>query len=176
MSIPDISEHRTPLCRIRAGEQLDAAWYWLCDARKGAPDNADIWHLRHHWHRTRDDLLTRLLNGTYRLTPMLLTKKRPHHDRQVMWGAQDALVLKWTALLITPDLDLHPRCEHVKGHGGGPQSVHRMHDALTTQKYTRVCRTDVKGYYRHINKDRLMHQIKQHITDPVLQDLLHQYL
>ncbi|MEG5532076.1 reverse transcriptase domain-containing protein [Enterobacter ludwigii] len=176
MSIPDIRQQQTTLCRVQAGEALDAAWQWLCDARKGAPDNADIWHLRHHWHRTRDDLLTRLLNGTYRLTPMLLTKKRPHHDRQVMWGAQDALVLKWTALLITPDLDLHPRCEHVKGHGGGPQSVRRMHDALTTQKYTRVCRTDVKGYYRHINKDRLMHQVKQHITDPVLQGLIHQYL
>ncbi|MFZ4170076.1 reverse transcriptase domain-containing protein [Enterobacter ludwigii] len=176
MSIPDIRQQQTTLCRVQAGEALDAAWQWLCDARKGAPDNADIWHLRHHWHRTRDDLLTRLLNGTYRLTPMLLTKKRPHHDRQVMWGAQDALVLKWTALLITPDLDLHPRCEHVKGHGGGPQSVRRMHDALTTQKYTRVCRTDVKGYYRHINKDRLMNQIKQHITNPVLQGLIHQYL
>ncbi|WP_239504309.1 reverse transcriptase domain-containing protein [Serratia marcescens] len=176
MSIPDINEQRTPLCRVTAGERLDAAWDWLCDARKDAPSNADIWHLRHHWHRTRDALLTRLLNGEYRLQPMLLTKKRPHHDRQVMWGAQDALVLKWTAMLIAPHLDLHPRCEHVKGHGGGPQSVHRMHDALTTHNYTWVCRTDVKGYYRHINKDRLMEQVKQCITDPVLQDLIHQYL
>ncbi|MNG54839.1 Group II intron-encoded protein LtrA [compost metagenome] len=176
MRIPDINEQRTPLCRVTAGEQLDAAWDWLCDSRKDAPANADIWHLRHHWQRTRDALLTRLLSGTYRLQPMLLTKARPPRERQVMWGAQDALVLKWTALLITPHLDLHPRCEHVKGHGGGPQSVRRMHDALTTHKYTWVCRTDVKGYYRHINKDRLMNQVKQHITDPVLQGLLHQYL
>lgn len=176
MSIPDITEQRSPLCRVAAGEQLDAAWHWLCDARKDAPANADIWHLRHHWLRTRDTLLTALLNGEYRLQPMLLTKKRPHQERQVMWGAQDALVLKWTAVLITPHLDLHPRCEHVKGHGGGPQSVHRMHDALTTHNYAWVCRTDVKGYYRHINKDRLMGQIKQCITDPVLQGLIHQYL
>lgn len=176
MSLPDITEQRTPLCRVTAGEQLDAAWHWLCDARKDAPANADIWHLRYHWRTTRDTLLSQLLNGEYRLQPMLLTKKRPYQDRQVMWGAQDALVLKWTSLLITPHLDLHPRCEHVKGHGGGPQSVQRMAQAIKTHGYAWVCRTDVKGYYQHIRKDRLMAQVRQQIPDPVLQALIHQYV
>lgn len=176
MSIPDIQHQQTSLCRVRAGQVLDVAWQWLCDARKDAPANAGIWHLRYHWHRTRDVLLTTLLNGDYRLQPMLLTKKRPLRDRQVMWGAQDALVLKWTALLIAPHLELHPRCEHVKGHGGGPQSVHRMADVLINQQYNWVCRTDVKGYYRHINRERLMNQVIARIADPVLQDLVYQYL
>jgi hypothetical protein len=80
------------------------------------------------------------------------------------------------AILIAPQLDLHPRCEHVKGHGGGPQSVQRMAQTLQTHRYTWVCRTDVKGYYRHINKDRLMAQVTQHIADPVQQALIQQYI
>ncbi|ULH10496.1 hypothetical protein MF265_21635 [Serratia marcescens] len=170
------TELASSLCRTVAGENLDVAWVWLCDARKDAPDNADIWHLRHHWPRTRDALLTSLLAGHYRLMPMLLTKKRPLRDRQVMWGAQDALVLKWVSLFIAPSLDLHPSCEHVKGHGGGPQSVQRMVAAIKHHQYAWVCRTDVKGYYRNINKDLLMNQVNQHITDPVLLGLIHQYL
>lgn len=176
MTTPEMRRQLAMTDRVTAGNALDEAWRWLCDSRKTAPDNAGIWHLRHHWYHTRDALLTRLLDGQYCLTPMLLTKKRPHQDRQVMWDAQDALVLKWTALLITPHLDLHPRCEHVKVHGGGPSSVQRMAEAITTHGYTRVFRTDVKGYYRHINKDRLMAQVRQHVADPVLQDLIQQYI
>lgn len=93
---------------------LDMAWDWLCSARKNAPPSADIWDLRLHWPQQRCGLLTQLKVGRYRLSAMLVVGKK-----QAMWTAQDALVLKWVALKLAGRLPLHPRCEHVKGHGEG---------------------------------------------------------
>ena len=31
---------------LRDAQRLDEAWAWLCESRKTAPANADIWHLR----------------------------------------------------------------------------------------------------------------------------------
>lgn len=172
--------------------RLTQAWQWLETQRSASPDSADIWHLRHR-HATDGayltDLLHALQSGRYRLSPMQLCGEG--ENKRAMWGAQDALVLKWVALCIQPLLPLHLSCEHVKGHGGGKQSVGKLHDLLTrtytgetqhndrskkTGGYPWVCRTDIRGDYRHINKDTLFAQVRQHVSDPVLRDLVHQYL
>lgn len=172
--------------------RLSEAWQWLDAQCNDAPDSADIWHVRHR-HATDGayltDLLHALQSGRYRLSPMQLYGEG--ENKKAMWGAQDALVLKWVALCIQPLLPLHLSCEHVKGHGGGKQSVGKPHDLLTrtytgemqhddspkkTDGYRWVCRTDIRGYYRHINKERLFAQVKQHVSDPVMRDLVHQYL
>lgn len=172
--------------------RLTQAWQWLETQRSASPDSADIWHLRHR-HATDGayltDLLHTLQSGRYRLSPMQLCGEG--ENKKAMWGAQDALVLKWVALCIQPLLPLHLSCEHVKGHGGGKQLVGKPHDLLTrtytgetqhndspkkTSGYPWVCRTDIRGYYQHINKDTLFAQVRQHVSDPVLRDLVHQYL
>ncbi|WP_323086188.1 reverse transcriptase domain-containing protein, partial [Providencia alcalifaciens] len=97
-------------------------------------------------------------------------------DQKAMWGAQDALVLKWVALQVAPMLPLHERCEHIKGHGGGPASVRKMSAALTQNGYRWVLRTDVKGYYANIDKTQLLNQVYRHIPHTVLRDLINQYV
>lgn len=178
-------------------ERMQQAWQWLEAQRNSAPDGADIWHIRHK-ASTDASYLTRLLStlqaGEYRLSPMQLHGEGD--NRMAIWGAQDALVLKWVALSIGGQLPLHPACEHVKGHGGGKLSIQRLHGLLTsaasettdttattettTQKkttgYRRVCRTDIRGYYRNINRDTLYAQVKRHVGDPVMLSLVHQYL
>lgn len=180
-------------------ERMKQAWQWLEAQRNSAPDGADIWHIRHQ-AGTDASYLTRLIGtlqaGEYRLSPMQLHGEGD--NRMAMWGVQDALVLKWVALSIRGLLPLHPACEHVKGHGGGKRSIQRLHGLLTsaesetagtdaaaitdttmqkkTSGYCRVCRTDIRGYYRNINRDILYAQVKRHVGDPVLLNLVHQYL
>ncbi|HFI5337031.1 TPA: reverse transcriptase domain-containing protein [Serratia liquefaciens] len=163
------------LCPQQAGATLDAACVWLCEQRKDAPPDADVWDLRFTWAQRRDRLLQTLLAGGYRLKPMQVIKKK-QGDALALWGAQDALVLKWVALLIVPQLDLHEKCEHVKGHGGGPASIQRMADALRTHGYRFVCRTDIRGYYDNIRKDALLAQVQKQVLQPVLQNLIAQYV
>ncbi|STB73298.1 reverse transcriptase domain-containing protein [Citrobacter koseri] len=168
--------------------RLEQAWQWLEQQRRHAPDDADIWHLR---HQAQNDgaflrtLLQTLQAGEYRLAPLQLHGRGD--ERKAVWSARDALVLKWVALSIQEQLALHPACEHVKGHGGGKQSVQKLHGLLTQhhgdekktpddREYAWVCRTDIRGYYRHIIKDRLYARVKRYVTDPVMLDLVHQYL
>lgn len=163
--------------------RMTQAWQWLCAQRAAAPEGADVWDIR--WQHLEAgptylaDLTSRLLRGEYRLAPLQLQGRQT--ERKAVWGAQDALVLKWVALSIQHLLPLHPACEHVKGHGGGKRSVTTLNALLTEKKtdgraYPWVCRADIRGYYRHINKATLMQQVRQHVACPVLRDLVHQYI
>ncbi|CAI2536112.1 Retron-type reverse transcriptase [Serratia proteamaculans] len=158
----------------RASEHLETAWHWLCERRQHAPAQADVWHLRHHWAVQQQRLLATLLAGEYRLSPMLIVGQKG--EQKALWSAQDALVLKWVALQIAPQLPLHARCEHIKGHEGGPASVRKMSAALKQAGYRWVLRTDVKGYYASIDKAQLLGQVRRHITHPVLLGLITQYV
>ena len=169
--------------------RLSTAWHWLCEQRACAPDAADVWDIRWQHLNTGEGWLTalegRLLRGTYRLSPLQLHGQGA--QRRAVWGAQDALVLKWVALSLQHLLPLHPSCEHVKGHGGGKRSIETLQSLLAshtteaenftgTPHYRWVCRTDIRGYYRNIRKETLMQQVRQYVISPVLRDLVHQYL
>ena len=159
---------------LQAAAYLEDAWQWLCERREHAPAQACVWHLRHHWQREQPVLLRQLLAGEYRLSPLQVVGRGS--DRKAMWSARDALVLKWVALQVAPLLPLHARCEHVRGHGGGPASVARLSAALTGQGYTRVLRTDVKGYYANMDKAILLSQVRKSVTQPGLLALITQYV
>lgn len=176
-----------------AASRLCAAWQWLEAQRRSAPEGADVWDIR--WqagksHAYLTDLLHTLRSGQYRLSPLQLYGQGD--ERKAVWGAQDALVLKWVALCIEGQLPLHPSCEHVRGHGGGKQSIEKLHTLLTgnadapettgdtaskkTAGYCWVCRTDIRGYYRNINKQTLLNQVQKYVQDPVLDELIRQYV
>lgn len=175
-----------------AHARMAQAWQWLCEQRSTAPDSADVWHIRWEKLNRGEGWLTalthQLLRGEYRLTPLQLQGQ--NENRKAVWSAQDALVLKWVALRLQHQLPLHPSCEHVTGHGGGKQSIEKLHHLLTgntdahekktddsnTRGYTWGCRTDIRGYYRNINKQTLIGQVQQHVQNPVLRDLVHQYI
>lgn len=150
------------------------AYRWLGKRRQHAPPNADIWHLRFHWQERGEVLYRRMRSGNYRLQPMQLYRQR---DRSwVQWSAQDALVLKWVTLQEKNQLPTHQRCVHLKGRGGGRQSVGQVWRVLTGGDYAFVYRTDIRGYYRHIRKAQALNLVQQHLDDPVLTDLIEQYL
>lgn len=146
------------------------AWEWLKTQRQHSPVNADIWHLRFHWQRIAPGLYSRVFAGMYRLTPMRIVNDK------AQWCAQDALVLKWVALRVESLLPQHNRCHHVKGHGGSYGSVSRVAEALCDGGYAFVLRTDIRGYYAAINKSQLLRHVSEHVTDPVLYDLIEQYV
>ncbi|UTO02331.1 hypothetical protein [Serratia nematodiphila] len=41
-------------------EAWQAAYRWLCQRRRHAPPNADIWHLRFHWAQQEKQLWQQL--------------------------------------------------------------------------------------------------------------------
>ena len=93
-----------------------------------------------------------------------------------IWAAQDALVLKALAIALGEELQPHlsPRCFHLAGTGGLKGAVREVADHL--HEYEFVFRTDVKGYYASINHDILYQLVRQYVRDPVVLDLVGQYL
>lgn len=150
------------------------AYDWLSYQRRYAPANADVWHLRFHWHKTKDALYQQVITGQYRLTPMQRFETR--QGSVVMWSACDALVLKWLTVCIAPSLPKHPRCRHLKGHGGVAGSLHKTREVLASGRYRFVFRTDIRGYYGHFPKQRLLNWLSHWVRNDVYLSLLHQYI
>ncbi|HFT7668213.1 TPA: reverse transcriptase domain-containing protein [Serratia marcescens] len=155
--------------------QIDAAYQWLIKQRQHYPDNADIWHLRFHWLREREEILSSLNRGEYRFSPLHLIQKT-NGESLALWTSRDALVLKMLTAVLTPLLPVHPLCEHVRGHGGGRQSTRRVHHHLRDNPAPFVFRTDIRGYYAAIDKQRLYTQLTGRVTHPILLSLLWQFL
>lgn len=150
------------------------AYDWLCQRRRHAPPNADVWHLRYHWLSQTEPLYQRVQCGSYVLRPMQVHHR--YNNSWVQWSAQDALVLKWVALQVENRLPTHERCVHLKGQGGGRQSVSETWQALQSGEYGFVYHTDIRGYYRHIRKLQVLNQMRRYIADPLLVGLIEQYL
>lgn len=162
---------------VRLGKLSDAliddAYRWLCTQRRHFPDHADIWHLRFHWHTERNRIQETLARGTYRFEPMSRVTKASG-EAVVVWSSADALVIKCLTLLLQAHLPVHRACEHVRGHGGGVASVARVHQLVCLRQYPFICRTDIRQYYANIDKSILLAQLREHIADPKLLDLLSQ--
>lgn len=150
------------------------AFLWVCQRRQHAPPSADIWHLRYHWEKLNAKLFSSVVSGKYRLSPMLVHRNLGRS--WVQWCAQDALVLKWVTFQISTQLPMHPRCAHLKGHGGGKQSIATIWQQLQSNEYQFVYRTDIRGYYQHIQKPQVLSLVRQWVKEPVLVNLIEQYL
>jgi RNA-directed DNA polymerase len=152
---------------------LETAYLWLCKQRRNFPANADIWHLRFHWHTIRGELLQTLNKQDYTFMPLSVVTKADGESIH-LWSSQDALVLKMLALALPDALVLSPLCTHIKGHGRLKATVSALQAALPD--YTYVMKTDVKGYYASIDHTILLKQLDKDITDPFIWRLLVQFV
>lgn len=163
------------MARVVSDEVVETAYAWLCRQRSHFPPNADVWHLRFHWERERPLLVAALLSGEYRLSPVQLVTKASG-EQVALWSASDALVLKMLALVLETVLPVHEACKHVKGRGGYLGSVGRTIAVIRRLRPRYVARTDIKGYYQHIQPNLLRQQLVQHVHDPRVMAVLDQFL
>ena len=152
---------------------LDTAYSWLCKQRRNFPANADIWHLRFHWHTIRGELLQTLHKQDYTFLPLSVVTKADGETLH-LWSSQDALVLKVLAMALPEALALSSLCTHIKGHGGLKATVSALQAALPD--YTYVMKTDIKGYYESIDHTILLRQLDKDIADPFIWRLLVQFV
>lgn len=94
---------------------------------------------------------------------------------RAMWSAMDALVLKWVALQVESKLPRPEACHHLKGKGIR-QNLREVSHALHSKQYRFVHRTDLRGYYRNINKVQLTSLLSRYVTDPICYELIIQYI
>ena len=161
---------------LRWRDQLDQAFQALCRSRLDAGPHHDIWNLRHHWHQLRGRVSDALRRGTFRFSPVRLIDLKNGHRVEV-WDAVDSLVQKMLGLALTPLLAerLSRRCFHLTGRGGIKGGVRALRDALASGEHRFVMRSDVRGYYANIAHAPLLEELRRHVDDPTVLDLVSQY-
>lgn len=92
-----------------------------------------------------------------------------------MWSARDALVLKWVALHVGHQLPQHDACMHLQGRASR-KSLSQVADAIQRNRFCFVHRTDIRGYYEHIQKHQVINQVNQRGSAPVHRELIRQYV
>ena len=136
-------------------------------------DLVDVWDFRRQWHEEKAQLREELLAGTYQVS--LLTRVIIKNQDEVdLWAARDAVVMKALTLVLQEHLPSSPRCTHLKGHGGLKGAVRQVQQALPDHRF--VLKTDVQSYYASIDHCLLMDRLAQYIKDPLILNLIGQYL
>jgi len=166
---------------------LDLAYQWLCQQRKDAHHNHDVWDLRWHWNEVRPELLQQLAEGTYRLSPTRMV--RIEGDCFEVWSSRDSLVLKAVSIVLSRQWHtvLSQRCFHLAGRGGAKAALRQVMDRVyraggmskpspESQPPKFIFKSDVKSYYASMNHDILVKQLRDLIADPFLLDLVCQYM
>ena len=155
---------------------LETAFAWLCDRREEYADSSDVWNVRRRWTVLMPWLQAELLAGRYRLSPV----RRFHSNGETieLWASLDALVLKALAIVLRNRVDFAPTCFHLPGEDGEKRgskaAVRALCDNLADNPF--VFRTDVKSYYASIDHGLLLAQLRDKLDDPIVLDLVGQYL
>ncbi|TDO96685.1 reverse transcriptase/maturase family protein [Marinomonas balearica] len=154
---------------IASSSVLDKAYQWLCHRRQHTHANNDVWHLRFHWQRLKPVIQSALLNGEYQFSPCKAFSVAGESVGQ--WNAQDAMVIKAIALVLTEKISpkLSPHCYHLAGKGQ-KACVNQVKDDVSDYQY--VCRSDVDSYYATIDHGVLLKQLRELIADSRVIDLI----
>ena len=84
--------------RIVASENMQASCKWLAIRRKDSHHNNDYWHLCHHRQELEPKIIEQVRNGSYLFSPC------KQYNGCSVWSAEDALVIKAIALVLTEHL------------------------------------------------------------------------
>ena len=145
--------------------QLYQRYRW-CDA--GHP----FWVFYRQWKGQGLSLLDDFSAGRYHSQPKIGYHAfgicEPRHS------IQDSLFHKLLYRIIKPTFKhvISPACHHLKGPSVIKPITHQLHDALSSNKYRYVIRTDVKSYYASIDITILQAMITDHFDDPRLVKIL----
>ena len=160
--------------QLAANTLLDEAFHYICQSKKQAHVNHDIWFIRRDWQTLRSQLQANLLSGNYLLSPAKRIKIAGHSI--AVWNSLDAIVLKALSLLlgrtIYPALNIYKHCYHTKGKG--LKAAIKVMNQLTTN-YTFVYKTDIKNYYASLDRHKIQESLGRWIKDNRILSLLWQY-
>ncbi len=165
------------MSRVISSAVLEAAFAAVVKRREQDSHNSDIWWLRRHWGTEKQALRSRLLSGTYQLSPLAVLGSRDEH-RLTRWTALDAVVLKAITLVLTEELQpkMDARCHHLKGNGGLKRGVNRVHDAIAPGEFHYVVKSDIADFYASMDHEVLLAQCRQLIKDERIIKIIQQYM
>jgi retron-type reverse transcriptase len=117
------------------------------------------------YHPDLGELANKLQSGEYCFQPLTTvetTNKLGEPETLEVWEYRDRLVLKAMILVLKDHLskDFPTCCHHLEGRGGIKKAVRKTRDFVRDNPDSLVLKTDVKGYYAHIDHFILYNQMQ----------------
>jgi len=168
--------------QISHTDNLQQAYDWLCNNIKKQHPNQDIWRYRQHWQQRLPLLAQALQRGEFDFQTVKVVEtndKNGQLSRLEVRSPEDKLVIRAITQVIKRHLGptLSEECTHLEGNGGLPQAVRDTEQFLINNPHSHVIKSDVKGYYAHIDHVILTEQLR-HVfpNEPILQRQLWQFM
>jgi RNA-directed DNA polymerase len=165
---------------ILKAETLDAvthqAYEWLCKSYAHRGANSDCWHFRHH----KNTLLPQITDSLRQMNHLFSPRQQYRFPDETysLYCSADSLVLKVMSLALSEYLHINhlisPQCYHVKHHGGLKAAVRDTKANLNQYRY--IFKSDIKGFYEHIDHDILLEDLLSLTGDQPFVELVGQSL
>lgn len=160
---PDAYSHLTPintepnqlLKQSISDDNLDDALAWLQKTAKDQ-DNSDVWHYSKHWDTHKIQLQQKVQNGSFTfqtVKEVAIKNKDGKTEHREIRCAEDRLLIRAISQSLKPIFEqrIAPECTQLSGRGGTQKPVEDSHAQLLKQPKAHVMKSDVKGYYAHID-------------------------
>lgn len=149
---------------------LERAFVWLGEQSSAASPHCDVWDYRRNWPARRPALRRALQGEEFVFQPVRVVEvcnEQGINERIEIRAAEDRLVIRALAQVLQTVLQprLSPRCTHLAGNGGLHQAVADTQDYLAAHPDAQVIKSDVKGYYAHIDHLILAEQLRALLPD-----------
>lgn len=179
--MPEDQARGPTLETVLVRENLRRAWLAVkANSGAGGVDGMTIEQTRQHLKEHKETILKKLREGTYR--PGALRAKeipKPNGKKRVL-GIPNVLD---RVIQQAIQQDLSPEWEpDFSDHSYGYRPNRSAHDAVRcAQSYVKAGKTwvvdiDLKSFFDQVNHDKLMHLLREHVTDKGLRKLIGAYL
>lgn len=158
--------------RLQDETNLEQAFQWLCGQTKEASDHHDVWDYRRQWESRKPELRQTLKLGEFTFQPVRIVEisnEQGDIERREIRCAEDRLVIRALSQVLQPVLQprLSRHCTHLKGNGGLHQAVRDTQDHIAANPDHQVIKSDVKGYYAHIDHVILAEQLRELLPNEI---------
>jgi RNA-directed DNA polymerase len=164
--------------QVCSEHNLQQAFDWLCEGSDDTHPNSDLWDYRRNWAETRLQLKRRLQTGSFRFQTVSIIETAEGKRREIR-SAEDRLVTRAISQVLQPVLQprLSAHCTHIQGNGGLHQAVRDTQEYIQAHPGHQVIKSDVKGYYAHIDHSILLDQLHALLPNEIeLNRQLYHYL
>lgn len=178
---PHQGEANACLQQLVSDKNLDAALAWL-QQQDAEQDHSNVWADSQYWIRYKARLQQQLESATFcfqSVREVQTADEMGQSSQREIRVAEDRLLIRAIAQILQPIIaaNLVSECSYLVDNGGTKAAHDQVQAYMQQHPHHQVIKSDVKGYYAHIDHSIVQQQFEQLLpNEPLLSGLLWQFM